>query len=150
MIRNSRQPSTTRGSLRPFTLRWLPLILYCAAIFIQSSFPAAEVVAGAPFSDKLLHFLAYAVMGMLFFRAYRTLEFGHRVYLVAVLSAVSAGLYGAGDELHQYFVPSREADFMDLLADVCGGIAGAAAALFYLRYIALDRNNHVDKTSTIR
>jgi VanZ family protein len=74
--------------------------------------------------DKLLHFLAYAVLGMLFLRALKRSALGRRDSLVFALAVLFTGLYGATDELHQYFVPTRSADWWDLLADFLGGWFG--------------------------
>ncbi len=39
-------------------------------------------------------------------------------------SIVAATCYGISDEIHQYFVPLRDADFLDFLADMTGSICG--------------------------
>jgi len=44
-----------------------------------------------------------------------------------VVGVLIAAAYGATDELHQYFVPGRQADVADLLADAIGAIAAAGA-----------------------
>jgi VanZ family protein len=41
-----------------------------------------------------------------------------------MLSILSSSLYGMSDEVHQYFVPQRNADIMDFFADVMGSICG--------------------------
>lgn len=102
--------------------RWLPLVAYCLAIFIQSSGPAPGSLPEFPLSDKLLHAGAYALMAILFYRAYRTLR--PRSVGTAGLSVFSAVLYGLFDELHQSFVPARSADGFDLLADAVGACVG--------------------------
>jgi len=112
------------GRLKRIGLYWLPLVLYCLAIFIQSSFKTPGQVPDLPMIDKILHFVAYAIMGILFFRAYRTLPIGNRQLLLVLLSILSAGLYGISDEIHQHFVPFRNADSMDVLADFLGSIGG--------------------------
>jgi VanZ family protein len=43
---------------------------------------------------------------------------------MVILSVVLSSLYGVSDEIHQYFVPFREADLLDVLADTLGGILG--------------------------
>ena len=60
--------------LKHFLYHWLPLIIYCIAIYIQSDFPSIEHIPSFEFSDKFLHFFAYAIMGVLFYRAYQTLR----------------------------------------------------------------------------
>ena len=114
------------GKAERICIYWLPVFLYCAAIFVQSGFDASGKVPAVPFVDKVVHFVAYAVLGILFFRAYRTLPLGKRHSLLVLLSILSAGLYGISDEIHQSFVPFRNADVMDVLADFLGSIAGVA------------------------
>ena len=111
---------------------WFPLIIYCILIFLQSSFPSIESVPELPYTDKLLHFFAYAVLGALFLRAYKTLRVRNRLNLLIMFSILSSSLYGISDELHQYFVPCRSAEWMDILADILGSVFG----VFIYRYIS--------------
>lgn len=76
------------------------------------------------FFDKLLHFLAYALLGILFYRAYDTLAFSYNHKLLIFISILSTTLYGISDEIHQYFVPSRHADIVDVIANTLGSICG--------------------------
>jgi len=39
-------------------------------------------------------------------------------------SIAAATCYGISDEIHQYFVPLRDADLLDFLADMAGSICG--------------------------
>jgi len=110
--------------LKNFIYYWLPVILYCIAIYIQSDFPSSEHIPTFEFSDKVLHFLAYAVMGVLFYRAYQTLRLKENLRLLILLSIVSASLYGISDEIHQYFVPYRDASIFDVIANILGAICG--------------------------
>jgi len=48
------------------------------------------------------------------------------------ISILFAACYGCLDEVHQYFVPERNADWLDAAADTVGGIAGV---LLYSRLI---------------
>jgi VanZ family protein len=63
-------------------------------------------------------------MGVLFYRAYQTLKFGDNIRLLMLLSAISATLYGISDEIHQSFVPFREAEVADVIADTIGAFSG--------------------------
>lgn len=74
--------------------------------------------------DKVLHFVAYALLGALFLRAFKTSRIKNNVKLMLILSVLLSSLYGISDEIHQYFVPYRDADLMDVLADMLGGIMG--------------------------
>jgi VanZ family protein len=131
--RFSHSPFQIKGTpIKKFTIYWLPLIIYCGALFIQSSF-AATGQYSVSFFDKILHFTAYALLGILFFRALGTLAIRKRTHLTALLSIMAASLYGLSDEIHQYFVPLRDADMLDWLADVIGSICGVLLYLYTLR-----------------
>ena len=113
-----------RPNLKPFILYWLPLILYCLLIYIQSANPSPKQIPSFPFVDKTLHFFAYGIMGILFYRAYQTLRIKNNIQMLMLLSVVSASLYGISDEIHQSFVPFREAQVADVVADILGAISG--------------------------
>jgi len=85
-----------------------------AAIFALSSLPGSEVGIPPPW-DKLAHFTEYALLGFLL---------GRGTGNVPVAFALSA-LYGVSDEVHQSFVPGREASALDWLADAAGALIGA-------------------------
>ncbi|MGD2184775.1 MAG: VanZ family protein [Desulfobacterales bacterium] len=117
-------PDTGRSKLRKFLICWLPLIIYCLAIYIQSGRSSPERLPDVQFLDKILHFVAYGLLGVLFFRAYLTLPLKDSKNLLILISIGSATLYGVSDEIHQYFVPFREADLMDGVANMIGSICG--------------------------
>jgi len=77
-----------------------------------------------PYFDKVLHFVGYALLGALFLRAFKTSRIKHNVKLMVILSVLLSSLYGISDEIHQYFVPYRDAELMDVLADTLGGLMG--------------------------
>lgn len=110
--------------MKKFLIYWFPIILYCFLIFIQSSYPSIKRAPELPHLDKALHCIAYALLGALFFRAFKTTRIKNNVNLLWVLSVLLSSLYGIGDEIHQYFVPYRSADLMDVLADLLGSLLG--------------------------
>ena len=114
-----------------FIKYWLPLIVYCLLIFVQSSFPSPINEPDVPFFDKYLHFFAYAILGALFYRAYVTLRRGAHRSKIVVFSILSAGLYGISDEIHQYFVPGRHADMMDATVDFVGAVCGVICYRYF-------------------
>ena len=89
-----------------------PLLLGCT-VFAASSRP---VVSGLGFEggDKVAHFAVYGLLGTLLCRAWGS---GWRA---AVLALATASLFGATDEWHQSFVPGRDSDVLDWLADSSG------------------------------
>jgi len=110
--------------LKRFALYWLPLILYCLFIYIQSDHPSPEQIPIFPYVDKVLHATAYGIMGILFYRAYQTLRLKDNIKMLMFLSVVSASLYGISDEIHQSFVPFRQAEVADVIADTIGAFSG--------------------------
>lgn len=104
---------------------YLPLGLYALFIFILSSIPSDEFPEiDVPFIDKYTHFIEYAIFSFLTIRALIK-EDTIKNYISKSLSAiVITALYGATDELHQLFVPGRNCEIMDLLADLLGAFIG--------------------------
>jgi len=113
----------------------LPVIVYCAAIFIQSSFPTTEQLPAWPFLDKILHVTAYTLLGFLVFRALATGRMANKPILALIISILFAGLYGVSDEWHQSFVPGRSPEAADALADLIGGIIGASLGWLWFKRI---------------
>lgn len=114
-------------NVRIFFWYWSPVILYAGLIVVLSSMSAPQTHFPSWFdgvSDKIWHALEYAVLAILCHRAF-LYGAGRRLSAYAVsLAIISAILFGATDEIHQYFVPLREADGLDLLADATGAILG--------------------------
>lgn len=67
-----------------------------------------------------------------------------------IYASMWATLYGALDEIHQYFVPNRYADFFDLVADAIGAVYGARLVhVLWLRAAPrMDAQKNVKKTAT--
>jgi VanZ family protein len=77
-------------------------------------------------SDKVLHTLLYSGLGGLFARA---LTGGWRGVTprIVIATMLFGAVYGASDELHQYFNPPRNVEALDVLADTVGATLGAFA-----------------------
>ena len=108
-----------------FAWYWVPTIGYCLLIFVLSSI-SKGVHIPSPFGfDKVVHFVEYGVLGFLLARlivnARSTFSRRFLIGLVVIL----ATLYGISDEVHQAFVPGRNASPWDALADGLGGLLGA-------------------------
>lgn len=107
---------------------WAPPVVYAGAIFLLSALPHPEEKL-PPFlggiSDKALHSIEYAGLSLLCYRAFRWAAGERGAKHALWLAIVAATLYGASDELHQVFVPPREADPWDLTADTLGALLGA-------------------------
>ncbi len=93
--------------------------------------------------DKLLHFTAYAILGALFFRAFSKQRFTNNIRLTMILSMLLSTLYGLSNELHQSYLPYRNADLMDAFADMLGSICGVY--FFYYLQINYSPRNRARK-----
>ncbi len=116
-----------KQSLQYFFYYWFPIGLYGFLIFMLSSGPVPE--GGPEFfqADKFAHFVIFAVLGALCLRTLDTTALRTNLAVLLLLSMALSSSYGISDEIHQYFVPSRNADFLDVLADICGSIVGVLA-----------------------
>ncbi|MGC4113472.1 MAG: VanZ family protein [Myxococcales bacterium] len=111
---------------------WLPLAAYAGTIFVLSAMSRPPIPSvNLPYFDKVLHFGEYAGLGLLLCRALTMGDRGLAPRSAFAAAALLCALYGVSDEVHQMFVPQREADALDLLADVAGAASGAGLyALF--------------------
>ncbi len=112
--------------LRAFLWSWGPVIVYMAVIFAGSS---ASKLPDLPsgISDKMAHAGEYAVLGLVLVRALA----GRRWLAVpaprALAAVALAALYGISDEFHQSFVPHRDVEVGDVIADTVGASASVGA-----------------------
>ncbi len=74
--------------------------------------------------DKALHFGGYAPLGIFFFRTFSSLPMAISTRRAMVIGMIASVLYGISDEIHQHYVPSRNADVFDGVADGLGSIFG--------------------------
>ena len=116
--------TSINARFKNFLFYWLPIFVYCTLIYIQSSYPSPEEVPQLPYIDKVLHFAAYALLSALFLRALKMLPIKDNIRLITILGITLSSLYGISDEIHQHYVPFRDADIMDALADILGSIFG--------------------------
>ena len=104
-------------------------------IFVQSSFPSIELPPVDIISaDKLIH---VAVFGLLAALCYISLIHSSKQNLFFAKpmlgSFIIVSVYGATDEIHQYFVPNRSAEVLDWVADVAGVLIMVLIIKYYLQ-----------------
>lgn len=93
----------------------MALIGYAALIFYLSSQEVIPAPQLHPHQDKVMHAAEYAPLGWLGLKALMPLTAG------GFLAGVGFSLaYAASDEVHQSFVPGRDASIMDWVADTIG------------------------------
>lgn len=102
---------------------WMPVCAYAGLIFYLSSQPHPEEDLPSfvmSFSDKVLHLVEYAVLGGLCYRALRWGTNGPWANAAFPLAVLFTSLYGISDEIHQSFVPFRDSNWLDWVADTIG------------------------------
>ena len=94
---------------------WTPVIAICMFLFYWSSQQHA-VISDVKSVDNVLrkcvHFIAYGVLAASVYRATKS-------YKIAFVFSI---LYGATDEIHQMFTPTRSAKITDIAIDGLGAI----------------------------
>jgi VanZ family protein len=98
-------------------------LLWATVILGASSIPDLKThPEGIPIRDKLAHFGEYFVFGWLVARAYR--PFGWEPGRHLVWTLLFGVFMGCVDEFYQGFVPGRQQDAFDLIANTLGVAAG--------------------------
>jgi VanZ family protein len=117
--------------MRKFLTFHLPALLWAVLIFIFSSIPQlTPPPVGFQISDKIYHFLEFGIFGWLLVRSLTKLYPSHQWRAGVALAALLGILWGGLDEVHQAFVPGRDASVLDGLADAAG-VAAVSAALWW-------------------
>jgi len=107
-------PHNTSRFVRPFLL-WL-----------NPHMPEETIERWHFIIRKTAHFVEYAALGFLAWRAtrydaaFRSFSPLRQFWLALLFSA----LYASTDEFHQMFVPTRQPAVLDVLLDTCGAGAG--------------------------
>ena len=104
---------------------FLPAAVYYGLITLLSSRSNARLPVYFFGIDKCIHFLLYGGFGVcLAWGRVRSDSRGEHAGLggILMLGALSSAL----DEIHQMFVPGRNAEWADLAADILGVLAGWA------------------------
>jgi len=106
-----------------FLLLQFPWQFIMLAIFIQSSFSSLKLI-DLEFDpmDKILHFIVFGILGILTARGLRNAKTRIVKENYFSLTLIICIIYGASDEIHQYFVPGRYSSWADWIADVLGVI----------------------------
>lgn len=113
------------------------VIIWALVIFIQSSFPAISLPKVEWFGiDKIVHMGVFGMLAGLCYISFLNIKsrniFTKNIYLSTAIITI---IYGALDEIHQYFVPNRSCELQDWLADALG----VMIALMIIRYFLSKR-----------
>lgn len=140
MFTSSMQPKNNRSRVRRavvLTISWSCVLACAGTIFIlshetatQSAAKSSGVIAmlfarlgitlSSHFVRKAAHALEYLGLSLLLYNAYAQ-SFQAVQPTLTLLTAV---LYAAGDEIHQYFVLGRACQMRDVFVDTVGAVFG--------------------------
>ena len=99
---------------------WGPVLAHMGLIFFFSAQPkGSPVLESFPTPPGLGHFIGYAILGLLLYRAFNgglmnNLNWNRAAALKTLLVGAA---YAVSDELHQLFVPGRECSVVDVFID---------------------------------
>lgn len=116
-------PTETRSPHRHLLTLLLFGLLF--GLFVGGHHPASAHMIPAPW-DKAAHLSLFALLGVLLKLRWPRLP--------APLILVLCALLGLGDEIHQSFVPGRQPDWADGLADILGCSLGLATLHYRQRF----------------
>jgi VanZ family protein/UDP-2,3-diacylglucosamine pyrophosphatase LpxH len=114
---------------------WLLPLAAAAGIFwlsAQSSYPGG--VDLPPPLDKLAHAAVFGLLALALDLALRISAPGLPMYKRHLLVVAAVSLYGATDEWHQAFVPGRDCEVGDWIADTLGAVLALTAAYLPLAF----------------
>jgi len=94
---------------------------WIAGLFTESSSPPAAIMHDVQGLDKVAHFFAFWVLGLLLCALSSQLRPTAVIRLISLPFFLTV-LVGAIEEGCQMFVPGRTSSLADLLADVCGAL----------------------------
>lgn len=110
---------------------WVPSVFYALFIYLMSS--SAYPDATPPFTTKIFHPIEYMTLAFLLCLAFDCVFAGKGTRAMALFVLAFGGIWAAGDEFHQSFVPGRHPVFTDVLIDLCGIAAGYGVYLAFRR-----------------
>ena len=98
-------------------LAWMSLIFYLSSLSGLPNFQTFDIAV-----KKGAHLTVYAILYLLLLRAFHSSrpEGGRPSFRTCILAAAVAVLYAISDEVHQSFVPFRNATAQDVAIDSAG------------------------------
>ncbi len=133
------------------TFRWyrfIPMVLVMGTIFYLSHQSGDSLdLPDIPSIDKLAHVLIYGTLAATVWYGIHnrvTPDYLWRIWGGVILFCL---LYAISDEFHQSFIPGREPDVMDIVADMFGAITFSLAYVYQYQRHLLYRGQKTDKPS---
>ena len=120
---------------------FIPLGIYWVILLVLTSIPS-EGTPTFGIGDKFEHLIAYFVLSILlqltfhFQNKYKILNVRHAFYTLVI-----ACFYGIFDEIHQYFIPGRYFDLLDLLANFIGIVIAVSLTSYFIKINSQSRDS---------
>ncbi|MDR2397849.1 MAG: VanZ family protein [Spirochaetaceae bacterium] len=111
----------------------LPALLISGIIWFLSSRQVLPTPKGILGFDKVQHLLAYLVLAMTVGLWFSLHQWTRRPWRCAAWVVAIAVVYGISDELHQTFVPGRDGNVWDWVADTLGALIGTGLVMLSAR-----------------
>jgi len=105
-------------------ISWALVAFYCGLIFFLSAQSNPFPLLTAHVWDKALHCIEYGALGTLLALALGVPDDPEKLWRLGLAIALGS-LYAVSDETHQFFVPGRDAEVGDVVADTLGATLGA-------------------------
>ena len=123
-----------------------PFIFWLVVIFAESSFPSdaypkIDIIS----ADKLVHMGVFGLLAALSYISFiHQVKFPSLLKNALIFALFISAVYGASDEFHQYFVPNRDCEFLDWVADFTGALIMILLIKFYLgRKWSIFKSNYI-------
>ena len=124
----------------------LPAPLIAGTLWFLSSQTTLPQPPGLLGWDKLQHFIAYGILGFAIGLWISPPTWKQRPRLALLLTTLAGSIYGAIDEIHQYFVPGRHSNILDWAANTMGAFTGALALMLIIWKYRQIKANISEKT----
>ena len=104
-------------------LSWLMVLACMGFIFRVSATPGSDIPPLFPYQDVVYHFVIYLILGVLFSHALKNTYPKLNRRQAVIIACLFTLIYGASDEVHQFFVPGRSCTLADMFIDgLCGSL----------------------------
>lgn len=121
--------------MKKFLYYWLPVLTYAILIFYLSSLPTIpELILKLTKETFVLHLIEYAIFSILLFRALINSRNPILRNNAILLSILISTFYGVTDEVHQFFVPGRVYNNLDIVANGLGSCIVLIGNNYFLNF----------------
>ncbi|MBO8131786.1 MAG: VanZ family protein [Candidatus Marinimicrobia bacterium] len=112
----------------------IPIIVYTIIIFVLSSMESGGAfnVLGV---DKILHLIEFGLYAVLMNIAIISSSNKYLIMNNCYYTVLLSMVYAASDEIHQFFVPTRDCSIYDFMADVIGILIFLGIFKIFLRVV---------------